>query len=121
MEGRKRGGQKGNTNALKYGFYRRKLSRIEKTDLDKIETTNNMRDEILMLKVMIQRVWELASQDAKDLDRAMAALNVLAKGVMHESRLLMVQSLINGEDYSEISRAILEAVRKMKEEYDSYR
>ena len=122
MEGRKRGGQKGNRNALKYGFYSRQLRRVEKTDLNKTEFDNNLGDEILMLKVMIRRVWELASTDTKDLELAIAALEALGKGVIRQSVLLDVQSQINGEDSgSEVNKAFLEAVRRVKEEYDSYR
>jgi hypothetical protein len=63
MEGRKRGAPRGNTNALKCGFYSRKLRTVEKNDLEKTEFVNNLRDEILMLKVVIRRVWELSSTD----------------------------------------------------------
>jgi hypothetical protein len=121
MEGRKRGGQRGNTNALKYGFYSRKLRRVEKTDLDKIEFANSLRDEILMLKVMIQRVWEMASTDAKDLDRCIAALNALTQAATHQSRLLWIQSQIHGEDETEANQAIEEAIRSVGEEYNSNR
>jgi hypothetical protein len=117
MEGRKRGGQKGNTNALKYGFYTRKLRRVEKTDLDKIDFLNNLHDEILMLKVMIRRVWELSSADTKDLDQCIAALYALGQGAMRQSRLMSVESQINGADQSEASQAIAEAIRKVAEEY----
>jgi hypothetical protein len=119
MERRKRGGQKGNTNALKYGFYTRKLRRVEKTDLDKIDFLNNLHDEILMLKVMIRRVWELSSADTKDLDQCIAALDALGQGAMRQSRLMSVESQINGDDQSEANQAIAEAIRKVAEEYNS--
>ena len=105
---------------MKYGFYSRKIRRVEKNDLDKVEYANSLRDEILMLKVAIQRVWELASSDTKDLDRWIAALNVLSQAVTHQSRLLWIQAQINGDGESEVNQEIAEAIRKVTEEYDSY-
>jgi len=118
MEGRKRGAPRGNTNALKYGFYSRKLRRVEKADLDKSDTSNSLHDEILMLRVMIRRVWELASKDPDNLGLNIAALNALGQGVAQKSRLQWIQAQINDEDEADIDREIAEAIRRANEEYN---
>jgi hypothetical protein len=46
-----RGGQPGNTNALKHGFYSRRFRDIEFSDLDVI-TVADLQNEIAMMRVL---------------------------------------------------------------------
>lgn len=49
---RNRGGQPGNTNALKHGFYSRRFRDIEFSDLDVI-TVADLQNEIAMMRVLM--------------------------------------------------------------------
>jgi hypothetical protein len=117
MDGRKRGGQPGNSNALKHGFYSRKFRVIENADLDVLETNNKLQDEIMLLKVVIRRVWELASDQATDLTSWVVALNVLGQAMTRQAGLLRVQAIMGGGN-SEVTNAISEAIRQVTNEFN---
>ena len=52
---RKKGGQRGNLNALKHGFYAREFSEQEAIDLDEVKI-GGIEDEIKILKVAARRL-----------------------------------------------------------------
>ena len=54
---KKRGGQPGNTNALKHGFYTKQFSITERRGLQEIEGVV-LSDEIGLLRVLIRRFAE---------------------------------------------------------------
>ena len=56
----KRGGQPGNTNAVRHGFYSRKFQDLEVEDLGQVK--GGLQDEIAMLRVSIRRVFERATE-----------------------------------------------------------
>lgn len=117
-EGRKRGGQAGNSNALKHGFYSRKFKTLENNDLDVLESNGKLQDEIMLLKVVIRRVWELASESATDLDSWIGALNVLGQAMTRQAGLLRVQVMMGGDGNSEITRAISQAIREVTDDFN---
>jgi hypothetical protein len=117
VDGRKEGGQPGNSNAMKHGFYSRKFKTIEINDLDVLEANNNLQDEILLLKVVIRRVWEMASTSAVDLDSWAMALGVLGMAMTRQAGLLRVQAMMGGGN-SEITNAISQAIREVTDEFD---
>ena len=49
---RKRGGQPGNSNAWKHGFYSRSFTKLEAKDL-KVVTSLDLTNEIIMLRVSL--------------------------------------------------------------------
>ena len=83
---RPRGAPPGNRNALKHGFYARKLKR---SDLSGIETCDDagLQDEIAMLRVFIRRVIELG-KDVDTLPEAVSLLRVLCFASTSLTRLL---------------------------------
>jgi hypothetical protein len=56
----KRGGQPGNANAVRHGFYSRKFQDLEVEDLGQVK--GGLQDEIAMLRVSIRRVFERAPE-----------------------------------------------------------
>lgn len=117
MVERRRGAQTGNNNALKHGFYSRKFKAGEIDDLDVLESNDKLQDEILLLKVVIRRVWEMASTSAVDLDSWAMALGVLGMAMTRQAGLLRVQSIL-GFGNSEITNAISQAIREVTDEFD---
>jgi hypothetical protein len=56
----KRGGQPGNTNSVRHGFYSRRFQDLEVEDLGQVK--GGLKDEIAMLRVSIRRVFDRATE-----------------------------------------------------------
>ena len=101
------GGQPGNTNALKHGFYTR---RFHKRDISGVETTSlkNLTEEIALIRIFIRRMVESAVQEPdyyNDIDILRAIC--LASGTI--TRVIKAQTFINSEPtdfYDDVDRAI---------------
>jgi len=111
---RKRGGQPGNSNALKYGFYARKYKPADLLDIDACQFTG-VKDEILMMRIYIRRVIEL-SNDIDNLPEAVNLLRVLSLASMSLTRLLKTQQFLAGAD--EVSIALREALEEVARELE---
>jgi hypothetical protein len=72
---RKKGGQKGNQNARKHGFYSKVLDEAEKLDFETASGVNGIDDEIALLRVKIKSVLE---KDPENVKLIMQATNILA-------------------------------------------
>jgi len=120
MTERQRGAQMGNSNALKHGFYSRKFKLGETADMDGLASSDKLQDEIMLLKVVIRRVWELTSEEATDLVSWAGTLNVLGLAMSRLARLLQVQAKISGEN-SEATQAISEAIRQVTDEFNGFK
>jgi len=100
---RRRGGQPGNRNALKHGFY---ASRFRKADLNALEAcrSTGLADEINLLRVHIRRVVELGA-NVNQLDQSIDLLRALCFAVVSLTRLIKAHAfLATGPD--EITLAI---------------
>ena len=73
--GRSRGGQPGNKNALKHGFYSTGFQPAECDDLEAM-IDGGLTNEIAMLRVLARRLMERAS-DAGDIEAMVAVLDAL--------------------------------------------
>jgi hypothetical protein len=111
---RKRGGQPGNANALKYGFYARKYKPADLLDLDACQFSG-VKDEILMMRIYIRRVIEL-SNDIDNLPDAVNLLRVLSLASMSLTRLLKTQQFLAGAD--EVSTTLREAIEEIARELE---
>ena len=83
---RLRGGQPGNLNALKHGFYARHFTELEIGDLAGLDT-NDLTGEIKMMRIAIRRVlgsWAQASSVADQV----ALFDALSKGMVRLATLL---------------------------------
>lgn len=105
------GAPKGNSNALKHGFYSRTMRKSEIADLKMLEDAGiqaNLVDEIALMRVTIQRTLVLA-EGINDLDTAIRWLEVLGASATRIATLLRTQSLLTptGQtDLDAISQAI---------------
>ncbi len=109
---RKRGGQPGNINALRHGFYSSLFKPLEVKDLENILSTG-LKDEIAMLRVATRRAFELAN-DADDIDQMIKALGALGLASICTSRSLKAQKEIGDDDLAldAISSAINEVLKE---------
>jgi len=73
----KRGAPKGNLNAIKHGYYSRAFSRLEKTDLNRID--ENLTSEINALRVIGRRIMTELKTSVLDHETAQAYINTMLK------------------------------------------
>jgi len=102
-----RGAPKGNLNALKNGFYSRLFHSTETGDLADGQS-NDLENEIKLLRVMIRRTMELAD-GIDDLREATRVLDALGAAATRLSALLKAQKSLsqgNSPFADEISVAI---------------
>ena len=109
---RKRGGQPGNINALRHGFYSSLFIPLEAKDLEDILSTG-LEDEIAMLRVATRRACKLAN-DADDIDQMIKALGALGLASIRTSRSLKAQKELGDGDQAldAISTAINEVLKE---------
>lgn len=107
MASRRRGGQPGNLNALKHGFYSAHFTADELADLDNA-TALTLPDVIQVLQVQIRRVLNL-SRNQTDLDSATTTLAALGAASIRLAGLLRTQKYL-GADPSDATAALQEAL-----------
>ncbi len=115
---RKRGGQPGNTNALRHGFYSRKFHAGDLEDLES-GSTASLEDEIAMLRVSIRRVFDFASENADDLDEWWKTLAVLGAASTKLASLMRTEQALAGQRNAAaaaLSQALSEVIQEMEEE-----
>ena len=78
-EKRKKGGQKGNQNALKHGYYAKVLDRAQKRDLVVARDVDGIDEEIDLLRVKLKAVLEKDPENIKLLMTASTTLAGLLK------------------------------------------
>lgn len=93
---RVKGGQPGNSNALKYGFYSRRIPDRELEGLDQTAVTS-LKDEIDVMRVFSRKVAELGS-NVDDLEQATGLLRVLSLATTSINRLVRTHTRIPDPD-----------------------
>ena len=110
-----RGGQPGNQNALKYGFYSKRFRTIEVSDLATLKEGGGLESEIDMLRVLARRLLDKA-ETIDDVDRLIKIVSTLGATSMRISALARVQQTLRSGDQSPaeaISQAIDEVAREL--------
>lgn len=107
-QGRRRGAQPGNTNALKHGFYSAHFKASELRDLDAI-MSEGLSDEISALRVFTRRIIELAN-GVESLDEMINVTGALGLSAIRLAGLLKAQKLLTGEDNAGVTAAISQAL-----------
>ena len=74
------GGQRGNSNALRHGFYSRQFQELELKDLDQI-VKGGMDDEVAMLRIAIRRVFEHFTEAAESAESPMVKNLIMAQSL----------------------------------------
>lgn len=106
----------GNVNALKHGFYSRLFRKQELADLEEIGPAG-LQNEIAMLRVMIRRVFEQASDEAADLETWSKALATLGAASTRLAELLWTQKKFSMEEADvtlALSQALTEVVKELE-------
>lgn len=115
MKERRRGGQPGNKNALKHGFYSGKYKAIEDSEL-KTVLSQGLEDEISLLRVVMRRVFEYADETEKpEAERWISTLSALGVAATRLAGLLKAQKIIGG-DGDEIARTLAQALAEVNKE-----
>ncbi len=112
---KRRGGQPGNVNAVKHGFYSRRFRELEAEDLD-AALQNGLGDEIDMMRVVIRRVFDYASEEAGTLDSWTGALSALGAASTRLAGLLRTQKILGGSEsdtVNALSLALSEVTRDL--------
>jgi hypothetical protein len=110
---RRRGGQLGNLNAVKHGFYTR---RIRKRDLSGVENTNikGLAEEIALIRIFTRRLVESADPSA-DLYELAGVLRTICLASATITRIIKAQTfLVN--DPNDFYRDVDEAIRQVRVE-----
>lgn len=90
------GGQPGNWNSFKHGFYSKRYLPLELSELD-IALGDGLMDEIALLRVIIRRVFEFANDhETQDLDMWSRSLNTLGSASTRLAGLLRTHQIIGG-------------------------
>lgn len=105
---RKRGGQPGNQNALKHGFYSTAMHKGEIQDLEK--AANGVADEIKLMRVVIRRVAILAREETNRTELLELLSTLGAAGVRLASMLRTQKVYFEEGEQSMFRRALSEAI-----------
>lgn len=113
---RRRGGQPGNTNAVKHGLYSAKFSPEEAESLTGMR--EGLQDEIDLMRVQISRLMEYCGKlhEAKTEMKAedyIALHNVLAKEAATVARLMQVNKALNDAQNVGIHAQLLAALEEV--------
>lgn len=116
---RQRGGQPGNVNALKHGFYSARFRQGEIEDLASL-AINDLSSEITVNRVQIRRVLDKADQELED-QSLVQSINVLYALGMASARvasLIRTQSLLHGSASDDFSNAATLALAAFMEDHN---
>ena len=113
---RSRGGQPGNTNALKHGFYSPRFKDGEIKSLTLLEEHVDVISEIKMLRVAVDRVIAKLGNRC-DIFECVALLNALTRAAGRIGHLIRLQKFIYG-DQNSVSALLYAALEDVAEEYD---
>ena len=106
---RKSGGQPGNLNAFKHGFYSRRFRAVEIADLGTV-LADSVDDEIALLRVVTRRLFELAENEAETLDDWQSITSTLGASATRISGLIRTQQMISGGSGNDIVTLLSESI-----------
>jgi hypothetical protein len=101
---RKKGGQKGNRNALKNGYYARMLDEAEKIEFNAAGDIEGIDEEIALLRLEIKKA--ISGADARNL-----LLLVKAAGALE--KLIRTRYQISAANRKGLKEALVDAVQKV--------
>lgn len=111
---RKSGGQPGNLNAFKHGFYSRRFTKLELKHLD-VVLSNDLRDEIALSRVLIRRYFYLASKKAKTLDELGTVVSICGMIATRLTTMVRTQYLLSGANPNDAFAVLLEGGHIVRE------
>lgn len=105
----KKGGQRGNINALKHGFYSPRFTKLEIKDLATILPAN-LEDDIALHRVMNRRMFNLADKEAKTLDDWATVHFAIGSSTARICTLKRTQHLLTGGKFGTLEDLLLERI-----------
>jgi hypothetical protein len=111
---RKRGGQPGNNNALKHGFYSNTFRHGEILDLDAY-IDEGLDSEIALLRVVTRRLLQLAN-DIEDLDDMIKITGTVGICATRLASLLKTRKILGGGEDTDITAALSQALNDVIKE-----
>jgi hypothetical protein len=103
MSRRRKGGQPGNQNARKHGFYSRVLSKAEQLEVAEAEGIEGLDEEIAVLRFKLR---ELLEKHPDRIDLQMKAVNAL-------SRLMQTKYKITPQEKKNLKEAITSVLKEV--------
>jgi hypothetical protein len=103
---RKRGGQAGNTNALKHGFYTKNFSLAERRGLEATQEIV-LADEIALLRVLIRRFsGQVLTGQGVPLTESAQYLAVISEAMLRLASLLRTNHMLGGSETSDLEQKL---------------
>ena len=113
---RKRGGQPGNTNAFKHGFYTKNFSPAERRGLQATQGVV-LADEIALLRVLIRRFsGQILSSQGVPLNESAQHLAVISEAMLRLASLLRTNHMLGGSETSTLTEELSLALAKISKE-----
>ena len=113
---RKRGGQPGNTNAWKHGFYAKNFTLAERRGLQAVEGVF-LGDEIGLLRVLIRRFAEqIQSSQGVAINESAMHLAVISDAMLRLASLLRTDRMLGGSECNNLAIQLENAMSSILEE-----
>ena len=113
---RKRGGQPGNTNAVKHGFYTKNFSPAERRALQAINA-DVLGDEIALLRVLIKRFADqVQSSQGLPLPESAHYLAVVSEAMVRLASLLRTDHMLGGSEANTFMKEFNETLSRISAE-----
>ena len=108
--GRRRGGQPGNLNALKHGFYSKHFQKAELKDLGQAQ---DLQEEIAMMRVVTRRLLKMA-RGCKVMGELINVLGALGLASTRVAGLMKTQKYLGGSKnpFDEMIEKVIDDVTK---------
>lgn len=98
------GGQPGNWNSFKHGFYSKRYRPLELSDLDAV-LKDGLLDEISLLRVVIRRVFNFFDDlDEPDVETYFQFSNTLGAACIRLAGLLRTNAVLGGDQGDALNR-----------------
>ena len=111
---RKRGGQPGNRNAFRHGFYSRSWKYRDLKGLDQIDPVG-LADEIVLLRVCIRRLAESITPDLPP-DQQIRFVRTLSQAAHALNRMIRTQQITAPDEESELRQVLDRAINEVTQE-----
>jgi len=112
---RKSGGQPGNLNAFRHGFYSRRFTKLELRHLN-VVLTNDLQDEIALSRVLLRRYFYLATKQAKTLEEWSTVVSICGMIATRLTTMVRTQYLLAGENPDNTFALLLEGGHIVREQ-----
>jgi hypothetical protein len=114
MTRKRKGGQPGNLNALKHGFYSTQFQDLSPEDIEAI-MEGGLEDEIALLRVLLKRFVNM-TEGFNSLAEASQTLEIAGMTATRLGNLLKIQTLLGGKG-DETLRTLNDVIEEVNREF----